>query len=349
MAAVNVKIPDFMGQWPYEKQLNTHYETAKAASRDWLHSFGLFEGKPHDAFDRSDFQRLAMLSYLQMNLEQARVGCELMILFYAFDEYTDVENGTGAKRIADLVMDAVEHPEKPRPAGEIPLGELTRQFWSHALPNASPLAQRHFIQTLRDYAYGCVLQAEDRAADRIRSIDDYWKAIYMHPLLVKLRELTMQSVVAINDVLSYNVERLRGHELHNLITVVMHEKMLGLPDAVAWIGTLHESLVAEFITCREEVKNMRQEWGGDVSHQVDRYVDGLGEWARGNYYWHFESERYFGSGGPRVQEEGEVMMLPPAVRNGGGWDEGRDSEALVAREIFAVTEPAGLQITIKSF
>jgi hypothetical protein len=85
------------------------------------------------------------------------------------------------------------------------------------------------------------------------------------------------------DVLSYNAERLRGHELHNIITVVMYEKNLSLPDAVAWIGTFHESLVAEFKSHRENLKSMREKWGDEVSRQVDRYVEGLGEWAKGNH------------------------------------------------------------------
>ncbi|KAK4442054.1 terpenoid synthase [Podospora aff. communis PSN243] len=328
MAAVRVKIPNFMANWPFERQLNPHYEAAKAASQTWLHNFELFDGKPHDAFNRCDFQ-------------QARVGCELMILFYAFDEYTDVENGAGARKIADIMINALHHPEKPRPAGEIPLGELARQFWSRALPVASPMSQRHFLQTMEEYANGCVQQAEDRAANRIRAIDDYWAVrrltsgcfptftmielgldfpaeVYMHPLLVRLREIIMQSVSAINDVLSYNVERLRGHELHNLITAVMHEKSLTLPDAVGWIGNFHDSLVTEYMTCREKVSRMRAQWGDEIANQVDRYVEGLGEWAKGNHCWHFESQRYFGLDGPKVQREGELWMLPPAARDSAG-------------------------------
>jgi hypothetical protein len=64
----------------------------------------------------------------QVLTEQVSVGCELMILFYAFDEYTDVENGAGARKIADIMIDALHHPEKLRPVGEIPLGELARQY-----------------------------------------------------------------------------------------------------------------------------------------------------------------------------------------------------------------------------
>ena len=46
---------------------------------------------------------------------------------------------------------------------------------------------------------------------------------------------------------------------------------------------------------------------------MDRYVEGLGEWTRGNEYWHFESQRYFGKEGLRMQKEREVLVLPPRV------------------------------------
>ncbi|KAK0634211.1 isoprenoid synthase domain-containing protein [Immersiella caudata] len=292
MAAVKVKIPDFMANWPFKRQLNSHYRAVRAASREWLRHFSLFEGKPYDAFHRCNFHWLAMLSYPKMN--PSMVGCGLMILFYAFDEYTDVENGVGVRELADTMIDALHHRHKPRPAGEIP-------FWSRALPLASPMSQRHFLQTMEEYANGCVQQAHDRATDRVRTIDDYWavrrltsgyfptftmieldldfpEEVYMHPLLVRLREIVMQSVYgqlkarrrrhadrSCRRMYSYNIECRRGHELHNIITDVMHGKNLNLPDAVAWM-----------------VKSMREQWGEEISRRADRYVEGLGEWAKGN-------------------------------------------------------------------
>jgi hypothetical protein len=56
-----------------------------------------------------------------------------MILFYAFDEYTDIENGAGAQGIRDILTDAIHHPDKPRPVGEVPLGELARQYATCAM------------------------------------------------------------------------------------------------------------------------------------------------------------------------------------------------------------------------
>ena len=63
---------------------------------------------------------------LMREIEQARIGCDLMVLFYAFDEYSDVLNGPEAQAVADILMDGVRHPNKPRPEGELPIGELAR-------------------------------------------------------------------------------------------------------------------------------------------------------------------------------------------------------------------------------
>ena len=50
-----------------------------------------------------------------------------MTLFYAFDEYTDVEDEVVTREMADMVMDGLRNPEKPRPEGECFLGEMARQ------------------------------------------------------------------------------------------------------------------------------------------------------------------------------------------------------------------------------
>jgi len=55
MAPVKVHFPDFLENWPHKRVLNPHYKAAKAETREWIHSFGRFEGKGLDAFDRCDF------------------------------------------------------------------------------------------------------------------------------------------------------------------------------------------------------------------------------------------------------------------------------------------------------
>ena len=57
----------------------------------------------------------------------ARVGCDLMVLFFIYDEFTDKVDGDGARVYAEMVMDAIRNPHKERPQGEPKLGEIARQ------------------------------------------------------------------------------------------------------------------------------------------------------------------------------------------------------------------------------
>jgi hypothetical protein len=57
-----------------------------------------------------------------------RVACDLMVLFFIYDEFTDKVDGDGARVYAEMVMDAIKNPHKERPQGEPKLGEITRQY-----------------------------------------------------------------------------------------------------------------------------------------------------------------------------------------------------------------------------
>jgi len=64
---------------------------------------------------------------LSLFIELIRYGSDLMNLLYVFDEFTDIANGKGAGDIRDIVMDALRNPQKPRPEGELLIGEMARK------------------------------------------------------------------------------------------------------------------------------------------------------------------------------------------------------------------------------
>ena len=51
-----------------------------------------------------------------------------MNVFFVVDEYTDVEPAPVVREMIGIVIDALHNPDKPRPEGEILLGEVTRQY-----------------------------------------------------------------------------------------------------------------------------------------------------------------------------------------------------------------------------
>jgi hypothetical protein len=50
-----------------------------------------------------------------------------MNLSFLVDEYTDVESAPVVREMMDIVIDALNNPHKPRPEGEMLLGEVARQ------------------------------------------------------------------------------------------------------------------------------------------------------------------------------------------------------------------------------
>ena len=50
-----------------------------------------------------------------------------MNLFFVIDEYTDVEPAHVVREMVDVVIDALNNPDNPRPDGENLLGEVARQ------------------------------------------------------------------------------------------------------------------------------------------------------------------------------------------------------------------------------
>jgi hypothetical protein len=48
-----------------------------------------------------------------------------MVLFFPFDEYTDIADAKGAEEIRSIVVDAMRHPHKLQPEGEL---LMTREY-----------------------------------------------------------------------------------------------------------------------------------------------------------------------------------------------------------------------------
>jgi hypothetical protein len=61
-------------------------------------------------------------------IEQLRTCCDLMNLFFVVDEYTDVEPASVVRGMVDVVVDALKNPHKPRPQGEVILGQVAKEY-----------------------------------------------------------------------------------------------------------------------------------------------------------------------------------------------------------------------------
>ncbi|KAI0067235.1 terpenoid synthase [Artomyces pyxidatus] len=327
-APSQICLPNPLARWPIPRRLNPHYAEVKAESIAWIHSFQAFGPKSQKAFDRCDFSLLASLVY--PTLDKGSTGCDLMMLFFVFDEFTDQVDGDGVQAYVEIVLDALRNPHEPRPKGEHVLGEISRQFFELAIKTASPSSQRHFIESFAEYVNAVIEEADDRVHDRVRNIEDYLSLrrqtagpypsyfpcelnvdlpdeVISHPTIANLMRWVAESIALTNDVYSYNIEQAAGHHAHNIVTVVMRDLGISIEGALEWVGKYHAELLERFVEACEDLSSFGSE---ELDAQVAEYVQAIAHGVRGLDSWCFESGRYFGDKGLEVQKHRVVNLLP---------------------------------------
>ncbi|KAK7691175.1 hypothetical protein QCA50_006278 [Cerrena zonata] len=331
--ATELCIPDVLRNWPWQRSINPYYDVCKAESAAWCESFKAFSPKAQDKFNRCDFNLLASLAFPKLDKDGCRVGCDLMNLFFLFDEYSDVTDADGVRKQADIIMDALRNPTLPRPNGEWVGGEIAKQYWENGIKTCTQTCQNRFIDTFQLYLNAVAQRAIDRDQQHIRGIDHYFELrrdtmgfkpafaiveakmdipdeVMNHPSILTISAACGDLMVIANDLYSYNVEQARGDEIHNLVSIVMHEHKCDLPSAMEWISDLNDRLVEDVLSALKEVPS----FGNPAfDEQVAAYVDGLGNWVRAHDSWCFESERYFGKTGLEIQKRRVVDLLPKKV------------------------------------
>ncbi|KAG6895319.1 hypothetical protein C0993_009725, partial [Termitomyces sp. T159_Od127] len=322
-------LPETLANWPWKRDINPYYVEVKAESSAWIRNFTISTPGVQQSFDAGDFDLLGALAYPLESKDVLRAGCYLMKLFFLFDEYTDVATPHEAQEQANIVMDAIRNPDKERPIGECVLGEAARQFWILSSKFACDGARRRFVETFEEYTASVVQQAEDRAQNYIRNVDDYLRVrrntigvkpslvilqfglnlpdgVFEDPVIQKLSTACVDMISIDNDLCSYNIEQARGDEGHNIVTAVMHSENLGLNEAMRWIGNYHAKLACNFLNDLRDVPSFGDKFQGGV----ERYLNGMANWVTANKCWHFESHRYFAESGLAIQQSRKVVLLP---------------------------------------
>ena len=108
---------------------------------------------------------------------------------------------------------------------------------------------------------------------------------------------------------SYNKEQAAGDDLHNVVTLIMHERGVDANTALAIAGSMHAELANHAVDVLWPAAQAL-DVGPNMEKILALYIDGLMNWPRANDCWTFESRRYFGSDGRRVQRERVVGLYP---------------------------------------
>ncbi|KAK4155760.1 isoprenoid synthase domain-containing protein [Chaetomidium leptoderma] len=325
MNGSKIHLPPLEACWAWPRRVSPYLGEVEQECLEWSASFGAFDPKT---------QRLI---HDYGKLKYVRSGCDLMHLFFMFDEHSDQATPDEVWRQAGIQMDALCYPHKARPPGEWVGGEFTRQFWLRLPKTATKTFRRRFLGTWIDYVESVAEQAEHRSKARILDLETYFPlrrntsgapstiALYEidmdipddvrnHPILRRLETLAVDLIVIANDLLSYNKEQAVGDDEHNVVTIIMEQYHMDVQQAVDKAGELSQEMMEHFHALYRQVPR----WGGPVDLDVQRLVDGMAQCVSGVLHWSYESQRYFGTQGLVIKRTRTLRLLPKYQSNSGG-------------------------------
>ncbi|KAL2141606.1 hypothetical protein VTI28DRAFT_2152 [Corynascus sepedonium] len=335
LAVNKIRLPPLESIWRWPRYVSPHLADVEEECLQWSASFGAFDPETQRLIhDYGKLNLLAAMCYARMTKEQLRSGCDLMHLFFMFDEYSDQSSPEEVWRQASIQIDALCHPNKPRPKEEWVGGEIARQFWLRLPKTATKTFKRRFLETWIDYVESVAQQAEHRSESRILDLESYFLLrrhtsgapstialcemdmdipdyIREHPILRLLETLAVDLIVIGNDLLSYNKEQAVGDDEHNIVTVIMVQFGVDVQEAIDRAGELSREKTDRF----NALYGLLPRWVGPVDLDVQRLADGMAQCVSGVLHWSYESHRYFGTRGLVVKRTRTLRLLPRTKNN----------------------------------
>ncbi|PPQ64039.1 hypothetical protein CVT24_008852 [Panaeolus cyanescens] len=329
-------IPDLLVSWPWKRSCNAHLAEVEGASVKWIESLGLFEPKQLRKFKSCKFDLLGALVGPLESPEHLRISCDLMNFYFACDEYTDVTDKETARMITEDVMSILrgEVIDTEAPHSCKPLNRMTQEFYERTLSVVGDDAagMEHFIKDFDDYTRAVIIEADERERNHIRNVHEYFilrrdtcgakpsfsffglglnipSYVFEEPTMLSLIDSASDLIAMVNDLHSYGLERSRGLDGHNVVTAIMHEHQIDLQAALHWLSGYATRTVARFISDRAKLPS----YGPHIDAAVNTFIDRMGRCVRGYDAWSYETDRYYGKHGLRVQKTRKAVLLRTGI------------------------------------
>ncbi|KAK7030049.1 terpene cyclase [Favolaschia claudopus] len=324
-------LPDLHARWPFPSIRSHLAQTIPLETQAWIESLGVLSAPLRKKFEASNFGELASIAHVHVSdAEKYRVCCDFLSLLFIMDDTTDDLGVNEVKAVFAIATDALKNHDKPRPIGENPIGELHRSFSERLHKVSRQNVMERFVLNYDLYAKAVIAEAEDREANKIRSLDSYLAirrdtggvicCFDLHLLctevpdeilrdehLRRLETLGLDMICIGNDILSFNVEYARG-DLHNAVVIVMHENNLSIQEAISFVEILYQKMVDEF--CRIAIHDLPACGSVTTRNAIRMYVAGITSWVTANYEWSLDCRRYF----PGGRNPADTNWVVPLIR-----------------------------------
>lgn len=300
---------------PFPSQINPHVTQAQSALSAWVRRLNMLPNEhAYAKFDSSKFAYLFARDYPFSSAAGLQFICDFGGWLFVLDDQCD-EAGIGqdpvklraahARHIAILQGAAAT-------VADWPIAHALQDFRDRIGAVANAAWMQRFVRRVGEYFESCVWEAENRAQGIVPDSATYMRmrlftgAVYIctemieitdgidlpddvrtHAVLQTLTVLTNAAVCWGNDLRSYFKESNRG-DVHNLVAILQHERQIDLQTAINAVAAMHDAEVRAFIRLAAQVPT----FGPELDPRVQKYVNILSTWIRGNYDWSQETGRY---------------------------------------------------------
>ena len=207
-----------------------------------------------------------------------------------------------------------------------------------------------FISAFDAFLKSVLVEVDDRATGNLRTVNDYIilrrdtcgarptfsclglglqipNEVFENPFIISLVENAADLILISNvsyliildggepkthlnlkDMHSYRFELSSGLAGHNILSVIMEEYHLDLQQALYWLSGYASKTIFNFLATKRDLPS----WGEKVDQAVAEYIDRVVRCVRGNDAWHYDTKRYYGDDGSKVEECRKMTLMPPA-------------------------------------
>jgi len=299
---------------PFPPRINSNIDAIDRRMQAWIQQYELFSVDVCRHLPAARYAELVARAFPMASQEALELVTDWNVWLFARDDFL-VETKIGA--VPDqLVSFNTQLLEilygRETLAADLTLGQTLADFCHRLRHMANSACLTRFIQAVENHFQANVWEAVQYDLGHMPDLSTYCmmrpftgamytelalieitdqlelsSATYQHPLIQSLNQLTCQVVCFANDLFSLTKEANAG-ETMNLICILQHEYGLTLQEAVDRAVAIHDAEVRAF----EIMEAQLPACGLTVDADVQRYIDGLHAWMRGNLDWSITSGRY---------------------------------------------------------
>ncbi|KLO13039.1 terpenoid synthase [Schizopora paradoxa] len=302
-------LPDILAACPFKWSLHPDFERARDESAAWIAGFKVLPEHRRVLFET---ELLAILVNPLVGYEELRTYCDYSNLLFVVDEYSDELDGAETQKFGDVFVKALSG--EPTPVSVFSkIGEDVR---SRLIQTAKPKSMERFLARFAGYINAVAKESALRCDNEVLNIESYTRIrrensavrtcfalleysnglelpdeVFENPVFMRLYWQGVDVVWLGNDLYSYSMERAKGLEGNNMLTIAMKEKGLSMQEAADYVGDEITQRMNQFVADQKELPS----FGEAVDKDVQKFIFSMSQWQVGNIIWSFQSSRYFGA------------------------------------------------------